>query len=98
MDKWQCSKNGDCKKAFGNVTSACGVFFNEDEELDNVLKIVKARRNVQKIVELCDELNDSQIDTLFMCIAQMKIKRLRRSVKNAKNKSFWIIMQSFKII
>ncbi|UKI15498.1 MAG: hypothetical protein L6V87_06945 [Ruminococcus sp.] len=50
-------------------------FFNEDEELDNVLKIVKARRNVQKIVELCDELNDSQIDTLFMCIAQMKIKK-----------------------
>lgn len=84
MDKWQCSKNGDCKKAFGNVTSACGVFFNEDEELDNVLKIVKARRNVQKIVELCDELNDSQIDTLFMCIAQMKIKKIEEECEKRK--------------
>ena len=33
-------------------------FFNEDEELDNVLKIVTARRNVQKIVELL--LNEAE--------------------------------------
>lgn len=59
-------------------------FFNEDEELDNVLKIVKARRNVQKIVELCDELNDSQIDTLFMCIAQMKIKKIEEECEKRK--------------
>ncbi|MDY2865010.1 MAG: hypothetical protein SOT68_12600, partial [Oscillospiraceae bacterium] len=54
------------------------------KELNNVLKIVKARRNVKKIVELCDELNDSQIDTLFMCIAQMKIKKVEEECEKRK--------------
>lgn len=59
-------------------------FYNEDEGLDNVLKIVKARKNIQKIIELCNELNDSQIDTLFMCIAQMKIKEVEEECEKHK--------------
>ena len=59
-------------------------FYNEDKEIDNVLKIVKARNNIQKLVELCNGLNDSQIDSLFICIAQMKIKKVEEECEKRK--------------
>lgn len=59
-------------------------FYNEDAEFDNALKILTAKKNIQKIVELCDELDDSQIDTLLMCIAQMKIKKVEEECEKRK--------------
>ena len=69
-------------------------FYNEDAEFDNALKILTAKKNIQKIVELCDELDDSQIDTLLMCIAQMKIKKVEEECEKRKEQ----ILLDFKEI